>query len=133
MKSSICKCKYLDYIEIINVLVLLNYIVKPTYVVTSVKSNLLMRSPLLSQNLLMWSPLLSQNLLMWSPLLSQTCSCGHLYEVKPTHVVTSVKSKPAHVVTSIKSNLLMWSPLLSQNLLMWSPLLSQTYSCGHLC
>jgi hypothetical protein len=45
---------------------------------------------------------------MWSSVLSQTCPCGHLYKVKPAHVVICIKS----------------------NLSMWSPLLSQTCQCG---
>jgi hypothetical protein len=45
---------------------------------------------------------IKSNLFMWSPLLSQTYPCGHLYKIKPVHVVTS-----------IRSNLPMWSPLLN--------------------
>jgi hypothetical protein len=37
------------------------------------------------------SPLLSQSC-PCSHLLSQTCPCGYLYEVKPVHVVTSIKA-----------------------------------------
>jgi hypothetical protein len=35
---------------------------------------------------------IKSNLSMWSPLYSQTCPCGHLYTVKPVHVVTSIQS-----------------------------------------
>jgi hypothetical protein len=45
-----------------------------------------------------------------SSVLSQTCPCGHLYYIKPAHVVTCIKA----------------------NLPMLSPLLHQTSPCGHL-
>jgi hypothetical protein len=70
-----------------------------------------------------------------SPLLSHTLPYCHLYYVKPSHTVTSIKStplilspplsqtlpychlyqvKPSHTVISIKSNPPILSPLLSQ-------------------
>ena len=63
----LCKCS--DQVHL-TISINLQNTVKPPHVVTSIKSNL---------------P-------MWSPLLSQTSPCGHLYYVKPPHVVTSIKS-----------------------------------------
>jgi hypothetical protein len=43
-------------------------------------------------------------LIMWSPLLSQTRPRDHLYEVKPAHVISSIKQSPVlkgHICISL--------------------------------